>query len=187
MSRRPALESKTSILEVSLYVGLLAAVFAGTASYVYGAFRPQQLPNLGLAAYHPPSAVELLPPPRTYLTLAPAVEASVAEASPFRTPEASSRSASADNTPAEGRPNKKTAHRSRARDPGTANVANSAPWGTPWQNQWPTGANAQAHAQWPPQGRDPRVQSSPQDNRSRGQRSNQPALTFAQYGFQRSW
>jgi hypothetical protein len=138
-------------------IGLLAAVLAGTGWYVYAAFQPLQLRNLGVTAYHPPAAVELLGTPIPNLNALPAVEVAVAEASAAPATEASARSTKA-GADADSRANKKRAHPQPRSQSAVASNPAAAQWGTPWSTQWSNpwssrGA-AQSYAQWPPRGDD---------------------------------
>jgi hypothetical protein len=197
MSRRSPLESKTSIPAASLYVAFLGVLLAGAGSFVYAAFQPLQLPNPGLAAYHPPSAVEVLPLSRGYSTPPPAA-ATLSEAPSLGTADAAigaktarAEGASAEIGRAETRASdatRKTARaRSHARDTDDSNSASSqwgGQWANNWSRPWPTRPSAQSYAHWPAReahGRDPRSQTWLQ-NRPRSQ-----TMTFAQYGFQRPW
>ena len=73
MSRGLARESSVSVIITYLYLGILAALFAGVASFIHSSFQPTRLPNPGVAAYHVPAALELYPPPRLYSSPAPEI------------------------------------------------------------------------------------------------------------------
>jgi hypothetical protein len=75
MSRGLTRESSVSVIITYLYLGILAALFAGGASVIYTSFQPTRLPNPGVAAYHVPAALELYPLPRPYSSPAPEVAA----------------------------------------------------------------------------------------------------------------
>jgi hypothetical protein len=215
MSHRPALKPQTSIIGLSLYVGFLATLAAGSGACVYAAFQPVKLPNPGLAAYHPPPAVELIPPASAYSTEAPVVEAAsaqpagVAGTAGLRTADASSQSAgsphaegavtAAESARAQERPDKKTAHaHSHTRD-SNAKVAATQEWGksssASWSSQWPP-QSAQSYAQWRSQDARPRWHEGQQQSQQGKQGSQQgnargwghaPSMTFAQFGSSRPW
>jgi hypothetical protein len=71
----PRQSSGSIIIGACLYFGALAALFTGVGWFVYTSFQPIRLSNPGVAAYHPPTAVELYPSPRLYLSPAPEVVA----------------------------------------------------------------------------------------------------------------
>jgi hypothetical protein len=75
MSRGLARESSVSVIITYLYLGILAALFAGIASFIHTSFQPTRLPNPGVPAYHVPAALEFYPPPRLYSSPAPEVTA----------------------------------------------------------------------------------------------------------------
>jgi hypothetical protein len=75
MSRGLPRESRGSIVVTYLYLGALAAIFAGVAWSFFASFQPTRLPNPGLTAYHPPALLALYPPPRLYSSPAPEIVA----------------------------------------------------------------------------------------------------------------
>ena len=75
MSRGLARESNVSVIITYLYLGILAALLAGVASFIHTSFQPTRLPNPGAAVYHVPAALELYPPPGLYSSPAPEVAA----------------------------------------------------------------------------------------------------------------
>jgi hypothetical protein len=75
MSRGLARKSSVSIIIIYLYLGILAALFAGVVSFIHASFQPTRLPNPGVAAYKVPAALELYPPPRRYSSPAPEIDA----------------------------------------------------------------------------------------------------------------
>jgi hypothetical protein len=75
MSRGLARESNVSVIITYLYLGIVAALLAGVASFIHTSFQPTRLPNPGVAAYHVPAALEHYPPPRLYSSPVPEVAA----------------------------------------------------------------------------------------------------------------
>jgi hypothetical protein len=66
MSRGLSRESSVSIITTYLYLGILAALLAGVASFIHTSFQPTRLPNPGVSAYDVPAALAVYPPPRLY-------------------------------------------------------------------------------------------------------------------------
>jgi len=117
MSRGLARKSSVSVILTYLYLGFLAALLAGGASFIHASFQPTKLSNPGVAAYHVPPALELYPLPRLYSSPAPEV-ADDAELQP------ASSLAAASIEPVQGEPARKGPTRkkskqaaSRLRDP----------------------------------------------------------------------
>jgi len=102
---------------IYLHLGILAALLAGVASLIHASFQPTRLPNLGVAAYHVPAALELYPPPRLYSSPAPEVAADV-ELQPASSLAATS-TESVQREPARKSPARKKSNQtaSRLRDP----------------------------------------------------------------------
>jgi hypothetical protein len=195
MSFRPAREPERSILQPWLFMGVLAALLAGSGVYVYAAFRPLQLPNPGLAAYHPPAAVELLGIPGVALSSAPLVEALKTEVSASvpaaRPTEVTAQKATSQvNADGDSHAGKKSAHlRPHNQNAVASNSAASGQWNTQWsppqwQNQWPSREATQAYGQWTPRVRDDH--RAPAQGRPHSA-PNQGTMTFAQFGAQRPW
>jgi hypothetical protein len=61
MSRGLRRESGVSITITCLYLGFLAAIFAGIASFIYASFQPTRRPNPGVAAYGASTTLTLYP------------------------------------------------------------------------------------------------------------------------------
>jgi hypothetical protein len=206
MSRRLPLERSSSILGVAVYLGFLAAVFAGAGTCVYAVFQPVRLPNPGLAAYHPPAAY---PRPQLYSAPAPATLAEAQTDAP-QAPSATSPRPAQSEAALEAPAPKKIKHaQTRSRDSTNPSTAYSqwpthdagqafgqwSPRGVEAFGQWsPRRDSRQAQTQWPPRdsqarARDPRnpssAQTGPRDPRSQG--INQRSVSFAQSGFSRSW
>jgi hypothetical protein len=75
MSRGLARKSNVSVVITYVYLGMLAALFVGFASFVHASFQPTRLPNPGVAAYHVPAALALYPSPPLYSSPAPEMAA----------------------------------------------------------------------------------------------------------------
>jgi len=73
MSRGLAGKSNVSVIITCVYLGVLAALLVGFASFVHTSFQPTKLSNPGVAALHLPAALALYPPPR--LSYSPMLEA----------------------------------------------------------------------------------------------------------------
>jgi hypothetical protein len=71
MSRGLRRESGVSITITCLYLGILAAIFSGIASFIYASLQPTRLPNPGMAAYRVSTALTLYPLPPLYASPAP--------------------------------------------------------------------------------------------------------------------
>ena len=74
MSRELRRESRVSITITCLYLGILAAIFAGIASFIYASFQPTRRPNPGMAAYRVSTALTLYPLPPLYAAPEPEPE-----------------------------------------------------------------------------------------------------------------
>ncbi len=85
MSRGFAKTSSVSAIIAYVYLGILAALLVGFASFVRTSFQPTTLSNPGVAAYQVPAALALYPPPRLYSSPVPEVAAD-AELQPASSP-----------------------------------------------------------------------------------------------------
>jgi hypothetical protein len=117
MSRGLPRESSVSIITTYLYLGILAALFAGVASFIYASFQPTRLLNAGVAAYHVPAALALYPPPRLYSSLAPEVAADADRQPALSVTSAFARQLQREPSPKGPAPKKSKQTASRSRDP----------------------------------------------------------------------
>jgi hypothetical protein len=117
MSRGLARESSVSVVITYLYLGILAALFAGVVSFIHSSFQPIKLANPGMAAYHVPAALELYPPPRLYSSPAPEIDGDAEPQPASSNAAASTEPAQREPAPKSTAPKKRKQTASRLRGP----------------------------------------------------------------------
>ena len=117
MSRGLTRESSVSVIITYLYLGILAALFVGGASFIYASFQPTRLPNPGVAAYHVTAALEFYPPPRLYSSPTPEVAADAELQPALSVTGASTQQVQHDPSPKGRAPKKSKQTASRPSDP----------------------------------------------------------------------